>query len=78
MVDKDWNVVQARRGAISAALESQARTALDNNKDALARPDPTFPLSLAAQQALVAQVQALTRQNNAIIRLLVGGDLLDS
>jgi len=60
----------------SNTLRDKADTALTNNIAALALPAPSFPLSNAAQQALVNQVTALTRQNNAIIRLLL--DAFDS
>jgi hypothetical protein len=58
------------------ALQAKAQAAVTNNIAALALPAPTYPLSNAAQQALVTQVQALTRQVNALIRLAEG--LLDS
>ena len=58
-------------------LHQQARTALVNNADFLNLPAPTYPLNAVAQQRLVEQVQALTRQVNGIIRLLLGSDLLD-
>jgi hypothetical protein len=65
-----------RRDANAVMLEAQARTSYQNNLDFLALPAPTFPLNVAAQSALVAQVAALTRQTNALIRLAVA-DLLD-
>lgn len=52
-----------------AALFSQARTAYTNNKAFLQIASPT-------QAQVVAQVAALTRQVNALIRLAVT-DLLD-
>jgi len=58
------------------SLQNKAQAALTNNIAALALPTPSFPLSNAAQQALVNQVTALTRQMDAIIRLLL--NVLDS
>lgn len=46
-------------------IEAQAITALTNNTDYLAIPTPT-------QAQAIAQVEALTRQNNKIIRLILG------
>ena len=76
--EEDWDVVANRRRGTRDALAAQARTAYQNNVDFLKLPDPAFPLNVAAQQALVAQVVALTRQTNAIIRLMVAPELLDS
>lgn len=56
-----------------AALQDQARAAYKSNQDFLALPSPSYPLSSASQQALVQQVQALTRQVNVLIRLQVQG-----
>ena len=58
------------------ALQAAGQTALANNITFLGLAPPTFPLSNAAQQALVNQVTALTRQTNAVIRVLL--NLLDS
>jgi len=55
----------------------KTRQAYMGNAQFLALPDPTFPLSVAAQQALVDQVIALTRQMQAVIRLTVADDFLD-
>jgi len=55
----------------------KARQAYMGNAQFLALPDPAFPLSVAAQQALVNQVIALTRQMQAVIRLTVAEDFLD-
>jgi hypothetical protein len=54
----------------------QARDALRSNRAFLDLPEPSYPLNTAAQRALVGQVVDLTRQVNAIIRLLVGRDTL--
>lgn len=48
-----------------ATLTGRAQTALQANRDFLAITSPT-------NTQAVAQVQALTRQNTAIIRLLLG------
>jgi hypothetical protein len=77
MVDEDWLTVSNRRAAAREDVTAKARIAYQNNIDFLALPTPTFPLSVAAQTALVAQVAALTRQNRDIIRVLLP-DLLDS
>lgn len=55
--------------AITYDLHAKARSALAGNATYLALAAPTN-----AQNA--AQIKALTRQNNAIIRLLVAADLL--
>lgn len=46
-------------------IEDQARTALTNNRTYLALASPTNAQNLA-------QIRALTRQNNGLIRLLLG------
>lgn len=51
------------------SLQSKAVTALTNNIAFLGQAAPTFPLTTAEQQALVAQVAALTRQVDALIYL---------
>jgi hypothetical protein len=48
-----------------AALREKARTAIQGNKDFLAIASPTNAQTLA-------QVKALTRQNNALIPLVLG------
>jgi expansin (peptidoglycan-binding protein) len=48
-----------------ATLEQQAATALTGNRDFLALASPT-------NAQVVAQVKALTRQNNGVIRLILG------
>lgn len=53
------------------ALQTNALNALAGNLTFLGLT-PTFPLSNAAQQALVQQVAALTRQVDALIRLALG------
>lgn len=45
------------------------RQAYSRNAAFLALPDPAYPLGVAAQQALVDQVTALTRQVNGLIRI---------
>jgi len=58
-------------------LQQRAQAALTTNSSFQTQAAAvTFPLSNAAQQALVNEVIALSRQNNALIRLLLG--LLDS
>jgi hypothetical protein len=76
MSDETWDVISNRRRAARDDVLDKARAAYKNNIDFLTLPTPTFPLSVAAQTALVAQVAALTRQNRDIIRVLVP-DLLD-
>lgn len=61
--------VQATRDANRQTLIDRATQALDTNRAFTALPSPT-------QAQALAQVQALTRQNTALIRLLVG--LLDA
>ncbi len=51
-----------------AALQTKANAALTTNQTFLALT-PTYPLTSAEQQALVAQVVALTKQVDALIHL---------
>lgn len=74
--DTAGNVIQAvtriqdvTADVVTLDLHAKARAAMAVNAAFLALPTPS-----AAQVA--AQVKALTRQNNALIRLLVGSDLL--
>jgi hypothetical protein len=54
------------------SLQNKAQTALTNNATFLTQAAGfSFPLSNASQQALVNQVTALTRQTNAIIKMLL-------
>jgi len=76
-VGEDWDVVTARRSEVARALQQQARAAVQSLDDFLALPDPTFPLSVAAQQALVAETRAHARYIRALIRLQIGDRLLD-
>lgn len=62
----------------STVSRSLAVTAVTNNRAFLALPAPTFPLNVAAQQALVNQVQALTRQMDVLIRFTVDQSLTDT
>lgn len=55
---------------VTVTLQSKARAALNANAIFLALAAPTNP-------QVVAQVQRLTRETNALIRLLIGNDLLD-
>ena len=57
-------------------LRQLARQAIAGNDAFLDLPAPTYPLGVAAQQALVGQVKDLTRQVSALIRIVVGRDLL--
>lgn len=72
--DRDGNVVEQRTYEVPPeqenrdAIEQQARQALATNRTYIALASPT-----AAQTA--AEVKALARQNNGLIRLLLG--LLD-
>jgi hypothetical protein len=59
----------ARTQANSADIESKARAALQANATYLALASPTNP-------QVVAQVNRLTRECSALIRLLLAGDLL--
>ena len=61
---------QAEQGLATnrTALQQKANAALAGNQTFLALT-PTFPLTVAEQQALVAQVAALTRQVNALVYL---------
>lgn len=71
--ERTWatgRVQQARRDAELARLRDAARQALGNNREFLALTTP-------AQGQVVAQVRALTRQVNALARMVVAGDLLD-
>lgn len=52
-------------GGNRATIEQQAATALANNRTFLAIASPT-------NAQVVAQAKALTRQNNALIRLILG------
>jgi hypothetical protein len=54
------------------ALLAKAAVAVSNNLAFLGLNAPSFPLNNAAQQALVAQVVALTRQVDALILLATG------
>jgi hypothetical protein len=74
--DPDWTGPTGTPSGNVGLLAKKATVALAANIAALALPAPSYPLSNAAQQALVNQVQALTRQVNALIRLAQG--LLDS
>ncbi len=56
---------QAQRDANKATLVGRADTALASNKTYLAIASPT-------NAQVAAQVKALTQQNNAVIRLLLG------
>ena len=56
--------IQSRNGN-ELTLRMQARTALQNNRDFLAIASPTNAQTLA-------QVRALSRQNNGAIRMLLG------
>jgi hypothetical protein len=75
MVD-DWIINADRRRGVRDDVEAQARAAYANNIAFLAQPAPAVPLNAAAQLALVAQVAALTRQVQGLIRLAVT-DLLE-
>lgn len=55
-------------GAIAMASHKIAQCALTANQTFLGQ-SPTFPLTTGEQQALVAQVAALTRQVNTLIYL---------
>ena len=61
--------VDVTTDVVTIDLHAKARTALAANATYLALATPTN-----AQNA--AQIKALTRQHNAIIRLLIGADLL--
>lgn len=52
-----------------ATIQANAETALTTNATFLGQGAPTYPLTIAEQQALVAQVAALTHQVNGLIRL---------
>lgn len=54
----------------TADLAAKARAALTANANFLALASPTNP-------QVLAQVQRLTRETSAIIRLLIAGDLLN-
>lgn len=56
---------QTARSANKATIQSRAESALENNRTFLAITSPT-------NAQIVAQVKALTRQNNALIRLALG------
>ena len=58
-------IAQATATVNAATLRTQAQTALANNTTYVGIATPT-------NAQVVAQVQALTRQTNAIIRLLIG------
>lgn len=62
-------VVDVTTEVVELDLHGKVRAALVGNATFLAIASPT-----AAQ--IAAQVKALTRQNNALIRLLIGDDLL--
>jgi hypothetical protein len=53
------------RNANEETLRSQALTALQTNRDFIALPSPT-------QAQTLAQVKALSRQSNGVIRMLLG------
>lgn len=57
-------------------LRQQARRAYQLNRAFLDLPAPSYPLSQAAQRALVQQVVSLTRQMNGAIRLLLAREML--
>lgn len=59
----------AKSAATQTTLEGNARNAYTANRNFLAVASPT-------NAQVVAQVRALTRQQNAVIRLLVARDLL--
>lgn len=55
------------------ALWQRAQAALANNSAFIANAaGASFPLTIAEQQALVAQVVALSRQVNALAHLVMG------
>lgn len=63
----DTKVFDALRAKLNveSTLRSQSTTALETNRAFLTVPSPT-------QAQTLAQVRALSRQNNVIIRLLLG------
>jgi hypothetical protein len=61
--------VDVTEAAITLDLHAKARTALQANADYLALASPTNAQNLA-------QIRRLTRECSAIIRLLIGSDLL--
>ena len=63
------DAAQAAQDALMSDTEAQARTGFANNKDYLALPAPTGPES-------IAQVEALTRQVNGLIRIVVDNGLV--
>lgn len=69
LISEETVQVDVTTEVVTLDLHGKARQALTNNAAYLALATPTN-----AQNA--AQVKALTRQINALIRLLVGSDLL--
>lgn len=61
----DARAADAQAATNAATLRDRARTAVQGNRDFLALASPTNAQTLA-------QVKALTRQNNAIIPLVLG------
>lgn len=71
--DEVAQVRQPAREQSSTQLHAQARAALTSNADYLAKVDG----GTAVQADHITQIARLTRQVNALIRLVVGSDLLD-
>jgi hypothetical protein len=69
----DAAVVESTRGANTRELLSRARAALSANTEYLAK----VQAGTVTNADHIAQVPALTRQMQGVIRLIVGSDLLD-
>lgn len=69
-VSAETTEVDITADVVTLDLHTKARAALTANATFLALASPTNP-------QVLAQVQRLTRETSAIIRLLIAGDLLN-